>query len=414
MIMTPDLIALGFQALLTLTLSFVHVGLWRQGWGRFHATWAAAWLLYALRLVFISAFLVQRHEGWLFAHQVTTALTALALLWATLQLAQDARWRRRYLWFGVAAVAWSAFSVFQLHNMAVAGISGAVLLSVVTLWTAIVFFRRHRRRPSGGALTLAFTFAIWSLHHLDYPILRGQGNAVLYGVFADVLLIVAAAVGALALALGEGRRSLEERTVRLEQLTRLLLRAQEDERRRIARELHDSVGQALTTVKIELDLEGRREASALVAGALQQVRNVSDLLRPPALDDLGLEAALESMVREMQARSGLSVTLELAPGALESAEPVQVVVYRIVQEALTNVVRHAQAGSAQVRLVAARGGIALEITDDGQGTGADPVPHLGLLGMRERVTDLGGRLEVTSEPGKGFRIEAWLPATARP
>jgi signal transduction histidine kinase len=411
--LTTQLVALGFQAVVTLTLALVHLSLARQRLGRFHYTWAAAWGLYAVRLVLISSFLVTRSEGWLFAHQVATGLSALLLLWGTLEFAQGIRWRRRYLWFPTAIVLWAAFTVFRMHDMATAGLTGAVLLSFVTLWTASVFFVRYRRTGSGGALVLAVTFAVWAVHHLDYPVWRSLGQGVLYGVFTDVVLIVAAAVGILALVLGEGRRSLADRSAQLEQLTRLLLRAQEDERRRIARELHDSVGQALTAVKIQLDLEQRTDASALVGQALQQVRSVSRLLRPQALDDLGLEAALRVMVGDFEKRTGVHARLELDRATAETATELQVTVYRVIQEALTNVARHAEARHVTVRVGARDGGLALEVEDDGRGASGEPKPHLGLLGMHERIAEAGGRFTVRTRPREGFRIEAWLPTGTR-
>src|SRR5205823_12485766 len=132
---------------------------------------------------------------WLFAHQIATGVTALLLLWASLQFARGARWRTRYLGFGVAIIAGSAVTVFALHDLKRGSVVGAVLLSAVTLWTAAVFVQHYRRERAGGALVLAATFAIWGLHHLDYPLLRLAGEGMLYGVFVDVAIIVAAAVG---------------------------------------------------------------------------------------------------------------------------------------------------------------------------------------------------------------------------
>jgi hypothetical protein len=215
MSLITELVALGFQALITLILALVHLSLGRQRLGLFHFTWAGAWSLYAVRLVMISCYLVWPYEVWLFAHQVTTGWSALLLLWGTLQFARGLRWHRRFLLFPVAIAAWSAFTVFRMHDMAAAGMTGAILLSIVTLWTGSVFFMHHRRTGSGGALVLAVTFGVWAVHHLDYPIWRSLGQGVLFGVFADVVLIVAAAVGILALVLGEGRRSLAERSAQL-------------------------------------------------------------------------------------------------------------------------------------------------------------------------------------------------------
>jgi signal transduction histidine kinase len=410
--LTVELTALGFQALVTGLLALVYWGLWRQQHRPYFATWAGAWAAFALRLGFISAFVVTRHEVWLFAHQATTGISALLLLWAALQFSRGARWRRRYLWLGVAAIAWAWLAIFVIRDMRTAGLSAAVLLAGVTLWTGIVFWRQRGRGDSPGATVLAWTFTLWGLHHLDYPLLRPLGTGVLYGVFADVLFIVAATVGTLFLVLGHGRRSLEARSHQLEQLTRLLLRAQEDERRRIARELHDEAGQVLTAVKIELDLEGKTEAGEMVGRALAQVRDLSNLLRPTVLDDLGLVPALRGLVDDFSKRTRIDAALACSDALGPLADEQQVVIYRVVQEALTNVARHAGARRVQVRIESAADRVRLAVQDDGRGVSGEPTPHLGLLGIRERITTLGGTLVIDGGPGRGFRIEADIPAGA--
>jgi signal transduction histidine kinase len=408
-----QLIALGFQALVTLILSLIHLSLGRQGLGRYHLTWSAAWLLYAARLVLISFYVVTRNDLWLFAHQTATGITALLILWASLQFARQTPWRTRYLWFGVAIIGGSALTVFALQDIKRGSVIGAVLLSAVTLWTAAVFYQHWRRERAGGALVLAATFAIWGLHHLDYPLLRFAGEGVLYGVFVDVVIIVAAAVGTLALVLGDGRRSLAARTAQLEQLTRMLLRAQEAERHRIGRELHDSVGQVLTAARIDQDLGRHAEAGALVQQALQQIRDVSALLRPAVLEDLGLEAALVALADDFERRTGVRVHMRLAAASLPAGGEMDVAIYRIVQEALTNVARHAGARSVNVSIGAVDGGLELARGPAGRAPAAEPTPHLGLLGMRERIAELGGRLVVRTAPLSGFRLVAWLPGEAR-
>ena len=407
-----ELSALGFQALVTALLALVYWNLWRQQRRSYFATWAGAWGVFVLRLGFISVYVVTRHEVWLFAHQAATGITALLLLWAALQFSRAARWRRRYLLLGGASVAWAWLAIFVIRDMRTAGLSAAVLLAAVTLWTGLVFWRERRLRASPGATLLAWTFTLWGLHHLDYPLLRPLGTGVLYGVFADVLFIVAATVGTLFLVLGHGRRALEDRSHQLEQLTRLLLRAQEDERRRIARELHDEAGQALTAVKIELDLEGKAEASALVGRALGQVRDLSNLLRPTVLDDLGLIPALRGLVDDFAKRTRIAATLSCADPLQPLPDEQQVAIYRVVQEALTNVARHAEAHRVEVCIAAEGDHVRLAVQDDGRGVSGMPTPHLGLLGIRERITTLGGTLVIDGGPGRGFRIEADIPAGA--
>ena len=404
-----ELSALGFQALVTLLLAGVYYRLWSQTRRPYFASWAGAWGLYAVRLGAISAYLVGRRQAWLFAHQTVTGLTALLLLWAAFQFSQGARWRPRYLWVALLPVLWAGIVIYGIRDFVVGGISSAALLSAVTLWTSVVLFRHGRRADSQGAGLLSLAFLLWGLHHLDYPLLRSLGSGVLYGVFADVLFIVVTAIGTLFMVLSEGRHALEARATQLEQLTRLLLSAQEDERRRIARELHDEAGQVLTAVKIELDLEGRREAGEMVGRALAQVRDLSNLLRPAVLDDLGLLPALRGLCDDFTRRTRIDATLEADEAPAPFGPDVEVVIYRVVQEALTNVARHAAASSARVRLEVGEGRARLVVEDDGRGPDRELTPHLGLLGMRERVTALGGSLTLGGEPGAGFRLEALIP-----
>jgi signal transduction histidine kinase len=404
-----DIAALAFQTLCTLALAAVHLGLWRQRRLPYHATWAAAWFVYALRLTFIAAFMRQQRElGWLFAHQVVTLWSGLLLLWAALQFAAHVRWRTWMLAVPLAAVAWAWYGVFVIHSMATAGLSSALLLSAVTFGTGFVFLRLDRHEPSVGARLLAWGFLLWGAHHLDYPLLRAQGSGVLIGVFMDVTLLILVAVGTLVLVLGEERRTLAQRTVQLEQLSALLLRAQEEERRRIARELHDEAGQTLTALKIELDLEGRREASTRVALVLNQIRNVSELLRPRALDDLGLVPALRALIEDFARRTQIQVEID-ADDTVGWPPEAALTLYRVVQESLTNVARHSGARHAWVRLTRNDHACRLVVEDDGTGLPSALTPHLGVLGMRERVGAAGGTLQLVTAGRGGLRVEATVP-----
>ena len=409
-----DLYALSFQAVLTALLAVAAFGLWRWQRGSYFLSWSAAWLLYAVRLVAISLYLENRHDVWLFVHQAATLLVALLLLCAALQFSRGLKWRWRYAWLAAAAVLWAAVGIFVIRDVRAAGLTSALLLSAVTLWTSLVFARHRQRVPSGGATVLAWTFLLWGLHHLDYPLLRPLGQGVLFGVFADVLLIVAASLGTLFLVLGDERRAMAVRNAQLEQMTRQLLRAQEDERRRISRELHDQAGQVLTAVKIELDLEGRREASDLVGKALAEIRDLSHLLRPTDLDDLGLLPALRELVEDFSRRTRTQAALDVREPLTPLGNEIKVMIYRVVQEALTNVSRHSGAEHVYVALEAESGEVRLAIQDDGRGVAGNPVPHLGLLGMRERVAELGGAIAFESQPQRGFRIQVRVPAGATP
>ena len=211
-------------------------------------------------------------------------------------------------------------------------------------------------------------------------------------------------------------------------LGRAVWRVQEDERRRLARDLHDGVGQNLTALKHRLaamaqaladedplrrDLEG---AIALCGDTLEDTRELSRLLRPPILDDLGLEAAVRALARSLAQASGLDIGVDIPPlPALDS--DLQTLVFRVAQEALSNAVRHAQARSVLVRIVASGGLLQLQVADDGRG--CDPVAALasggsGLGGMRERVRLYEGQLELRSAPGEGTRLRAVVPLGERP
>lgn len=403
--------ALGFQSILTTTLAITCYVLWLRQRRDYFLTWSVAWFLYVLRLGAMLAFLIRRDMFWLFLHQVMTGLSALLLLAAAFQLSRGFTWRPWHLLAVPLMVGWAWLTIFGMHSMMMAGVTSTILLSSVTIWTGVVFWRDQRRASSGAIKVLTWAFVLWGIHHLDYPLLRGFGAAVLYGAFVDVLFLFAIGFGMLFLVLGDERVRLAARTADLEQLTRLLLRAQEDERRRIARELHDEAGQVLTAVKIELDLDGHTEAGARVGRALAQVRDLSNLLRPSALDDLGLAAALRALAADVSERSRLQVDLEI-DGHTALPPGVEVVLYRVMQEALTNAVRHARATRIRAYLGLGPSLVVLTVEDDGQGLAPDVRPSLGWLGMQERVTAAGGTLAIAGHAAPGVRVTASIPIEA--
>ncbi len=198
--------------------------------------------------------------------------------------------------------------------------------------------------------------------------------------------------------------------------------AQEIERRRLARELHDETGQALTSILLGLSgvehadtLEEAREAAAglreLVVSTLQGVRRLAVELRPTALDDFGLVPALKRLGRSIREGSGLDVQVEARLGDERLPDEVETAVYRIVQEALTNAIKHAAAGHVSVVLTRKHGRLSIVIEDDGRGF--DPTEAagggLGLLGMQERVALIDGSLHVQSAPGAGTTLLLDLP-----
>ncbi len=209
-------------------------------------------------------------------------------------------------------------------------------------------------------------------------------------------------------------------------LGRAVWRVQEDERRRLARDLHDGLGQNLTALKHRLsqvagDLDGdarvRLDAAiALCADTLEDTRHLSRLLRPPILDDLGLVAALRWLARSQSESAGVEVVAEIVEPLPPLDSDLQTLLFRVAQEALTNVARHSGARTALLRLVARDGTLRLQVADDGRGCDPDAALRTGgsgLGGMRERLRLYDGRLELHSLPGEGLRLRAVVPLAPR-
>jgi len=214
----------------------------------------------------------------------------------------------------------------------------------------------------------------------------------------------------------------------LRHLSREVLQAQEEERKRISRELHDVIAQTLTGINVRLatlkkgagrnardfdrDLELTQK---LVEDSVNIVHQFARQLRPAVLDDLGLIPALHSFLKTFTAESGIRTHLTAFAGveALDASR--RTILYRVAQEALTNVVRHAQASRVEVTIQKRAAGICMKITDNGKSFSAERVlnapgrKRLGLLGMRERLEMVGGRFEIASAPGQGTTVTAELP-----
>lgn len=196
--------------------------------------------------------------------------------------------------------------------------------------------------------------------------------------------------------------------------------AQEGERRRIARELHDEVGQKLTAVLLELDSLSHQHGVPMFASAregvretLDDVRTIARRLRPEALDHLGLPSALAALTNSLRGPGGIATERSIEP-SLPALDPDrQLVVYRVAQEALTNVARHANCANAELSLHRVPGGVALVVSDRGAGFDPRRVPEgAGIRGMRERALLVGGKLEIDSSPSKGTTVRLWCPAPA--
>jgi signal transduction histidine kinase len=232
-----------------------------------------------------------------------------------------------------------------------------------------------------------------------------------------------------ALAIDRARMTdaLREREARIAELSGHLLRAQEEERKRISRELHDETGQALMVIRLYLGmLEGSvttrtsrakiRETLEVVDRTIEGIRRIIGRLSPLVLQELGLIAAVRKEAKDLAKSTGVKARVNLAsdfgrlPGALETA------IYRVVQEALHNVAKHANAGSVVIEMFREGDRVHLTVEDDGVGITQKPNPGrqtFGVAGMRERIATLGGKMTIVSSPGHGTRIEVSAPISSQ-
>ncbi len=219
---------------------------------------------------------------------------------------------------------------------------------------------------------------------------------------------------------------LQENLAEMQALSQKILHAYEEERIRLARELHDEVGMALTTVKLELQLlkkelsAGRPELEQRLASSIEMVNNSLAIIRhkaatmrPPALDDLGLHAVVRNMLQELGRLTGIDADLRVKGEEVKLPPEIETALYRCIQEALTNIAKHAGARTAAVELAWSPGDLSIVVADDGAGfdpaAAAAAPDRLGLQGMRERVSLLGGKMEISAMPGKGTTIKLSVP-----
>jgi len=296
-----------------------------------------------------------------------------------------------------------------------AGIA-AVLQRILVLgasWAGELQLLRHDGRAVPGHVTLA-------------PLVDPEG---------DIAGVIALALDVSDLRAAEARAKESEQDQRrlveqLRQLTAHLQVVREQEQRRISREVHDELGQMLTGLKLGVSWLRRRAASdnghlsadllrerlagiaQLVDQTLDTARHIARQLRPPALDDLGLETAIEWLVEEFRSHTGIPCELRCDLAGLPAPGPHDTAAFRIVQEALTNVARHARASRAVVRVRYRDGALTIDVDDDGRGVPREALrePHsLGIVGMRERARARGGELGVRRLPRGGTRVHARLP-----
>lgn len=606
---SQELAATLLQGVVTAGVAVLCVHLYLRYRRPWFGWFAVAWTVYVARLLCILSFLLSGERVWLYWHQVTTGWTALALLWASLVFLRQPRARPVYALAVLFPPLWSYLAIYQLDHFLWAALPAVLFLSGATAWTGWVFWRHHRIAGSSGARLLAASFALWGLHHLDYPFLRAQGAWTPWGYYLDICfeLLVAAGlvllvlddlgrgvralsalsgdlqrrahgsdplegllarplalpgvrgtamfifdpspddasddatdadmleravesarlaateghdimaphtgrfircagacdewagqppllpvqeavsrmrltrrpqvvatsgvqpfiavlpvgagpvlVGALVmvgdvrnpftaldddflLALGQQvgaaldqwalDRQLDIRTAALERLSAQMVRQHEEERRRLSRELHDETAQVFSAVKMQAEalrpslvdgVSGRLDRLlALVDTGIASIRQVTSDLRPTLLDDLGLRPALHSLVTDLRERTGLRVHFD-APSALPTLpDDAELAIFRALQEALSNIVRHAGAQDVHVTVAVESALVVMRIQDDGRGFPVrggrlrDTDHRMGLTGMRERLLAVGGQLQL-SNATQGALVRITVPVSPPP
>jgi signal transduction histidine kinase len=291
-------------------------------------------------------------------------------------------------------------------------------------------------------------FIIYPRYLLDIPDVRQTVGLLTFAAGAAVIIGVGELVRRDNAALHLAQSDLEERVQRrtaelaaanhnLGELSARLLHLQDEERRRIARELHDSVGQTLAALSMNLAAVGAdierlaktattiADSTALVNDMSSDIRTISYLLHPPLLDEAGLSSALTWYIKGFSERSKIDVDLRIPNDFGRLPRDLETAIFRVVQECLTNIHRHSGSSVAKVFISQADGQVRVEVEDRGKGISAQKraeiiaspaaIPGVGIRGMRERLRQLGGTLDVQSNgEGKGMMVIARLPATAAP
>jgi len=293
-------------------------------------------------------------------------------------------------------------------------------------YSAIAEAARARSMLVAPLIEAAEGIGVLTLMHADIDKFDAE-DAFVVKSFADLASI--ALQNARAVAAYRERSQLEAelaesqlREAMRTQTLQAVIRAQEDERQRIARELHDSFGQTLASILLGLkvmeqqgtieDVRSRiADLREVTASAASEVRRIAYELRPTLLDDLGLEAALERYAHDVEQRAGIDVTVSVGIGDERLDPEIETVVYRIAQEAMTNAMKYAGASEISIGLHNADGSVHLVVSDNGRGFDLSSVESngLGLLGMRERAELVGGKLSVRSEQGAGTTVELEVP-----
>lgn len=279
---------------------------------------------------------------------------------------------------------------------------------VILLYTLVVLLEYT------GVIPHRFLFPI---HDVPYRSLSYNLTTILAGA-VGIYSVLAYTVRSFTSIYARKNRALAKRESELAELSQRLLSAHEEERRRIARELHDNLSQSLAAVKLhlaalkdEISPDKAKEVLGIIDQAVTETRTLAYSLRPPLLDDLGLLPSLRRLAEMVEAASGLEMHLNLEEGE-RLPRPVESLLFYVAQEAIRNVQKHAQAKHVVVTLHRELGKVILAVKDDGIGFRPQDPQGLGLRGIKERVDVTGGRMEVTSSPGCGALVSAEVPYEA--
>jgi signal transduction histidine kinase len=341
---------------------------------------------------------------------------------------------------GIAALHYTAMASMRLpaerhYSPLLVALSVLVAMAGSVLALLLTFFFRHeppgpKLRRAGGAILMGITIA--SMHYIAMaastftpsqtaPDLSHAVSTTAVGVPAMVIVpLMVLIIAVLTSMVDRLQQSFEQ----LQALGTRLQTAREEERRRIAREIHDDLGHVLTAIKIalsslllELPEQHRPSKRAesivkLIDEAISSVRRIATELRPAILDDLGLVAAIEWAAEEFETRIGTKCRLNLSAVPMNIDREHTTAVFRIFQEALTNVARHSGATVVDVRLAVDNGELTLELHDNGVGADDERLStsqSLGVIGMRERAVLLGGEFSIRAEPAKGTSVKVRIP-----
>ena len=265
-----------------------------------------------------------------------------------------------------------------------------------------------------GVIPHQFLFPI---HDAPYRSLSYNLTTILAGA-VGIYSVLAYTVRSFTSIYARKNRALAKRESELAELSQRLLSAHEEERRRIARELHDNLSQSLAAVKLhlaalkdEISPDKAKEVLGIIDQAVTETRTLAYSLRPPLLDDLGLLPSLRRLGEMVKAASGLEMQLNLEEGE-RLPRPVESLLFYVAQEAIRNVQKHAQAKHVVVTLHRELGKVILAVKDDGIGFRPQDSQGLGLRGIKERVDVTGGRMEIVSSPGRGALVSAEVPYEA--